>query len=116
MAERYEILEIARIIKAGRYKLENIPATYRLGTGHKKFFYNKLKYCKERYEALHQEALKRGFNVQYFNTFEELDILHPELFNDYSPSLEELEVSRACLQGRIDAKPHIFGEYTVKID
>jgi len=109
MAERYEILEIPRNIKSGRYKMENIPPFYKLGEGHKKFFYNKLKYLHKRYVSLHKESLKRGYNVKNFEyIFNELDILVPELYNDFYPSLKEYETSRSLLQSKIDDKPHIF--------
>lgn len=115
MAERYEILEIPRNIKNGRYKLEGIPPFYKLWEGHKKFFYNKLKYLHKRYVSLHKESLKRGYKVKNFEyTFDELDILVPELYNDYNPTDKEYNFSKDLLQSKIDAKPHIFWEFTVK--
>ncbi len=44
--------------------MDGIPDKFKLGTGHVKFFYNKLLYLKNRYTSLYNECIKRGFNVQ----------------------------------------------------
>jgi len=63
IAEHREIVRIPNTIKSGKAKVENIPDDFRLGTGHVKFFYNKLSYLQQRYLKLHHECLNRGFNV-----------------------------------------------------
>ena len=44
--ERVEILRVPNAIKSGKAKvnLSKIPSSYRLGTGHVIFFYDKLEY------------------------------------------------------------------------
>ena len=42
LAEHREIKRIPNCIKKGRYKMIGIPDKFKLGTGHVKFFYNKL--------------------------------------------------------------------------
>ena len=43
-----------------------MPDEFTLGTGHVKFFYNKLAYLLERYTLLYTECVKRNFNVQCY--------------------------------------------------
>ena len=82
LAEHRELKRIPNIIKSGRYSLDNIPKHFTLGTGHVKFFYNKLLYLKKRYIQIHKECLKRGFNVTNFlSSFDNLPV---SLMNDYA--------------------------------
>ena len=61
IAEYAEILMLADYIKK-HPELEGIPSKYCLGTGHQKFFKNKLMYLKKRHESLKKEMRKRGFH------------------------------------------------------
>jgi len=99
LAEHREIKRIPNVIKSGRYSLEGIPEEFKLGTGHVKFFYNKLKYLSKRYEALYQECVARGFNMTYFgNAFKGLP---PELFNDYEPTPKGIAEVRERIRERL---------------
>lgn len=57
----------------------DIPDTYRLGTGHVKFFYNKKQYLMNRYDDLIKELLHRGYDINPwsrdvdFSTFDQVD-------------------------------------------
>jgi deoxyribonuclease (pyrimidine dimer) len=83
MAEHREIVRIPNMIKSGKAKVENIPASFRLGTGHVKFFYDKVAYLHARYHALHNECINRGFNVSDFHeAFNDIPI---ELYNNWIP-------------------------------
>lgn len=85
--EIYEITRVPTAIKSGRAKIANIPDTFRLGTGHVRFFYNKIAYLHRRYIALIHEAQKRGFkHVIDPSIFENIP---PELYNDWSPSIHD---------------------------
>ena len=64
LAEHREITRIANTIKSGRAIIKDIPPKFTLGTGHVKFFYNKLLFIKNRYESLYNECINRGFNVE----------------------------------------------------
>lgn len=81
IAEHREIKRIPNCIAKGRYKLENIPNEFKLGTGHVKFFYNKLLYLRNRYIKLYQECITRGFKVQ--NYVSAWDNVPSSLMNDY---------------------------------
>ena len=95
MAEHREIKRIPNCIKKGRYSLKGIPDQFTLGTGHVKFFYNKLQYLHNRYSALYKECIKRGFNVTDFS--DAFDDLPVELYNDYT----ETNTDRKIIQERI---------------
>lgn len=81
LAELREIKRIPNVIKSGRYSMTNQPTKFTLGTGHVKFFYDKLQYLYNRYDSLHTEAINRGFNVTDFkNCWSDVP---NQLYNDY---------------------------------
>lgn len=88
IAEHREIVRIPNCIKSGKAKLEDIPEDFRLGSGHVKFFYNKIAYLYMRYNRLRVECLMRGFNVQdYSDAFKGI----PEhLFNNWIPNIPKV--------------------------
>ena len=99
LAEHREIKRIPNCIKKGKYKLDNIPDNFKLGTGHVKFFYNKLKYLHRRYISLYLECRARGFNVTNFE--ECFDNLPKELYNEYVPTPKDRLIIRKRINLRI---------------
>jgi len=98
LAEHREIIRIPNNVRKGRYNLEGQPLKFKLGTGHVKFFYNKLEYLKLRYNKIYEECISRGFKVQYYgDCFKDLN---PELCNDYIPTKRD----RKILIGRLREK------------
>tara|TARA_R110002012_G_scaffold314219_3_gene526685 strand:- start:279 stop:638 length:360 start_codon:yes stop_codon:yes gene_type:complete len=98
MAEHREIKRIPNCIKKGRYNLDGIPDTFRLGAGHVKFFYNKLKYLHNRYNSLYDECIKRGFKVTNYNdAFKDVPL---ELYNDYKST----DIDRQLILDRIEER------------
>jgi len=86
IAEHREIKRIPNAIKNGKALVKDIPNSYRLGTGHVKFFYNKLAYLHERYKELLAECKERGFNVTDYNEcFEDLPT---ELYKNWEEGAE----------------------------
>lgn len=83
LAEHREIIRIPNCVKKGRYNLDNIPSSFKLGTGHVKFFYIRLKYLHDRYEQIYAECKKRDCNVQYYG--DSFGGLPKELYNDWIP-------------------------------
>lgn len=69
LAEHREIKRVCNRYSLRKEKgIENdVPDSFRLGTGHELFFSNKPKYTLQRYKSLHEECLARGFNVQDFS-------------------------------------------------
>ena len=98
IAEHREIKRIPNCISKGKYNMDNIPDRFKLGTGHVKFFYDKLLYLKNRYVKLYNECIGRGFNVQNYDSA--WDNVPIELMNDYKPTDQD----RQIIQERINNK------------
>lgn len=76
-----------------------MPQTFTLGTGHVKYFYDKLKYLKERYIELYNECIARGFNVQnYVNCWDEVP---STLMNDYTPTENDIKIISERIADRL---------------
>ena len=84
MAEHREIKRIPNCINKGRFSMKGQPDTFTLGTGHVKFFYDKLLFLSKRYKELYLECKKRNFNVTDYS--ECWDGVPKHLNNDYQPS------------------------------
>lgn len=63
LAEHREITRIPNAVRRLNPSLDKLPEAFRLGTGHVRFFYNKMLYLQKRYAALLAECHARGFNV-----------------------------------------------------
>lgn len=74
------------------------PKEFTLGTGHVKFFYDKLLYLKKRYESLYDECVKRGFNMTYYG--DAWDDIPLEFMNDYIPTQRDIDI----VQKRLDER------------
>ena len=99
LAEHREIKRIPNCIAKGKYNMEGIPDKFKLGTGHVKFFYNKLLYLKNRYISLYNECIKRGFNVQnYINAW---DNVPKELMNDYIVKANDIKIIKQRINERM---------------
>ena len=98
IAEHREIKRIPNCIAKGKYNMEGIPDKFKLGTGHVKFFYNKLLYLKKRYISLYNECVKRGFNVQ--NYISAWDNVPQKLMNDYKVRASDCRIIRQRINDR----------------
>lgn len=90
IAEHREIKRIPNCIAKGKYSMKGQPDKFKLGTGHVKFFYDKLLYLKKRYISLREECYKRGYKVQDYE--EAWDNVPQELMGDYTPTKEDREI------------------------
>lgn len=90
IAEHREIKRIPNCVAKGRFSLKDQPEQFKLGTGHVKFFYDKLLYLKNRYECLYQECINRGFNVTYYG--DAWNDIPTDLMNDYNESEKDREI------------------------
>lgn len=102
IAEHREIKRIPNQVKNGRIKLENIPDKFSLGTGHVKFFVNKLGYLKDRYIEIHRECLCRGFNVSDFSSA--WNGVPKNLMGEYKPTV----CDRRIVMERLISKDKIY--------
>ena len=103
--EHRETTRIPNTINSGKAKLDgNYPSQYRLGKGHVKMFYPRLKWLHRRYDAVHQECLRRGYNV----TYKWPESVPERLYNDWCPSAvemnEALRINRERIQDRLNGK------------
>lgn len=105
-----EMKEITRVFGLARKSQFDIikgkrklPSEYTLGTGHVLFFYNKLKFIADRYEALVAEMQRRGFKPNPISRKELLDKIDVSLHNDYVPTQEALAINRERLCTRSKA-------------
>ena len=92
IAEHREIKRIPNVVAKGKFNPKSIPPTFRLGTGHVAFFYNKLQYLKDRYEDIYKECVNRGFNVQYYGNA--WDGVPTNMMNSYIPTKEDERIIR----------------------
>ena len=98
LAEHRELIRIPNAIKKGRYRLKGIPDNFKLGRGHVKFFYNKLRYLHFRYRAIYNMCKRHNFNVtDYSESFKNLPV---ELYNDYTPTEQDLKIIKQRIKER----------------
>lgn len=102
LAEHRELTRIPNAIARGRYSLAGQPGDYKLGTGHVRFFFDKLAFLHARYEALHTECRRRGFNVTHI--WPQNLPADPALWRHYNPTPEALAANRARIAERMPAK------------
>lgn len=101
LAEHREITRIPRTIINGKARLDgNYPSTYRLGTGHVKFMYPRLAWLHKRYNEVHKECIRRGFNVIYRWP----PNVPKHLYRDWTPDEESVKISRERIQLKMPKK------------
>ena len=99
LAEHRELKRIPNMVRENRVNLSGIPARFTLGTGHVKFFYNKLGYLKDRYHKIYNECLARECKVQYYgDSFVGID---SNLMSEYAESTYDrnMLIERIHLRG-----------------
>ncbi len=114
LAEHRELKRIPSMIQKWKVNFDNIPIHFTLWTGHVKFFYNKLGFLKQRYIDLYQECKKRWFDVENYIT--NFDNIPSSLFWDFTPSQDDIEISKKRIQEKIDAKPLFYKFYKKPLD
>ena len=120
LAEHREIKRLPGCFLKARFSgaLKKIPKYFCLGTGHVTFFLNKMKFTKERYLAIYEECIFRGFNIEYYgdNWNESFDDYH--CFNDYTPTSDEYNLLVNRIVERINNSPkknwHYMGRSITK--
>ena len=75
------------------------PERYTLGTGHVKFFYTRLGYCRKRWYALEREMKRRGYKPSFINPPLVL-IADKEWFKDWKPDDEAIMINRQRIAER----------------
>lgn len=110
LAEHRELTRIPNSVAKGKYNLAGQPSDYKLGTGHVRFFFNKMAFLLRRYDELHAECRARGFRVQYIwpNHLPE----DAALWQDYQPTMAALAANRQRIAERMPAKPRFTPHQT----
>lgn len=99
LVELRELSRVPNAIIEGRAILSGIPRAYTMGTGHVKFFYNKLLYIKNRHDLLRIEYRKRRGKDFSFKL--SLKGLPAELCNNWIPSKEDKLVNYKRLEEKL---------------
>ncbi|MCG8670245.1 MAG: pyrimidine dimer DNA glycosylase/endonuclease V [Pseudomonadales bacterium] len=97
-----EYRELPRIFKLAR-RCKDAPEQYKLGSGHMKFFFDKLEYLVNRQQALIDEMLRRGYSPKHTDA-QSLRMLCDDegLYNDYIPTPHALKLNRERIQERLN--------------
>ena len=105
VAEYKEIMRLPNNLKKSLsrkkkpFSMSEIPSEYVLGEGHVKFFYDKMKFLQERFELLLLEMGRR----EYTTNFNDSSIFIPndiKFYNNYTPSIKEIELNKARIAER----------------
>lgn len=101
-----EYRELPRVFTLARNAADRgapLPQTtvggYQLGTGHVKFFYNKLKWLRQRHASLVKEMKKRGYKTQIDCSRSAIDL--PEEYQGaWKPTDQCMEINRSRIEER----------------
>lgn len=85
--ERVELVRIPNAVRTGKAVIKDIPKQFTLGTGHVKFFYDKMGYLHQRYTELTNECIARGFNITDFS--DSFEGISPSLWNNYNETAQD---------------------------
>jgi hypothetical protein len=99
IAEHREIKRIPNMVASGRAKLSGIPSAFTLGTGHVKFFYDKLGYLLKRYREIYSECISRGYNVQDYS--DAWDKVPSNLMGEWSPTEKDAQIIKERIAQRL---------------
>ena len=113
IAEYREIFMVAgslkrTLVSKDGYQKSKVPVNYKLSTGHVYFFYDKGKYLHKRYDELIAEMKNRGFSPSEDRPFPFSIFSDNNLYNDWTPSIEDYEVIRRRIAERIAMKPQWY--------
>lgn len=109
LAEHREIIRIPRMMLNCKVNMSNIPAKFTLGTGHVRFFYNKMRFLHNRYMQVDYECRKRGHNITCDAApFVEARIRFADRESFWQPTQEDIALSRERIllrQSQMKRKP-----------
>ncbi|UGO48194.1 hypothetical protein SHINKOU_115 [Klebsiella phage vB_KaeM_Shinkou] len=110
-----EYRELPRVFGAVRKRLaegkkfDDIPKDFRLGSGHVKFFYDKIGFLYLRQQEIIEECLERGFAIA--NTQVDVHDIPLCLMNDFVPTEADIALSQKRLDEKIAQKPKWYKHY-----
>ena len=89
---------VSKRLEAGK-KFDDIPASYTMGPGHVRFFYDKLQFLADRQASLVKEMLRRNYSPSY-TAYPPLDAYPVELVKSWTPTEADIAVSQARITER----------------
>ena len=101
LAEHREIKRLPVVLSKAVQcnSISKVPNKFCLGTGHVKFFLNKMLFIFNRYKAIKNECILRKFNiVDYSSNFLNID---DQYMNDYTPTKDEFNLLKERITERI---------------
>lgn len=81
-----------------------VPASYVLGPGHMKFFYTRLGWLEFRFRQLVLEMQRRGYEPNWTDVASKTSGLDLWWFGTWEPSVEELAISQARIDERLQSR------------
>ena len=96
-----EYKELPRVFTLARLLRPQERGPYKMGTGHVRFFYERTGWLSRRQEALIEECLGRGFNIQYTTAPDPL----PGLDGDWDPTTDDAQTNLIRLAEKVEQKP-----------
>ena len=90
------------------YQESKVSKRYTLNNGHVYFFYNKGLYLYKRYRQLVIEMKRRGFNPDKNRKFPKDIFIDNNLYNDWTPTIEDYIIIRQRIAERISSKPNWY--------
>lgn len=85
--------------KAKPFSMSEIPDSYTLGSGHVKFFYDKMEFLDTRFKSLVVEMGRRGFKASFADT-DVFKSCPSRFYNDYTPTTEEISINVSRIRER----------------
>ena len=98
---------LQRSLKSPNWDVNNIPKKFTLNKGHVMFFYDKGKYLSKRYDDLRLEMKNRGMKPDETRIFKR-EQWPDELYNDWTPTVEDQNIIRKRIEERILQKPNWY--------
>lgn len=98
---------LQRSLKSPNWNVNNIPKKFTLNKGHVMFFYDKGKYLSKRYDDLRLEMKNRGMKPDKTRVFKR-EQWPDELYNDWTPTVEDQNIIRKRIEERISQKPNWY--------
>lgn len=91
--------------------LASIPKKFCLGSGHVRFWYNKLDFLKLRYAELQAELQRRGFNIDLSRP-DNCDNFDAKFYTGYTATSDDLALITERINMRVAQKPNWYRKTT----
>jgi len=90
-----------------------IPPTFKLGSGHVKFFYNKGPFIRRRWKEVYDELINRKFKPT--GDLNDVWGTSPEFNIEWTPTAKDIKISQERIEARISLKPWWYRYYSKPI-